>query len=103
MSNYSYVFHKCGDVFRDTSRLFSSAYSCSRDSGSLELVIPPIIYGLIKNFYDYSDPTFSSNVSFSRIKGYNAIVIPPSSVENSKEIETLCFVSSNISRSRVVL
>lgn len=107
MSNYSDVFHKCGDMFRDVNKLFFSDGSVSVVSGSNALSIAKIWYKVYRSFSEATPQKFlpDSSGCFGRISGFipAVIIIQPTLSNSFLNDSSESFVSSNHLIARVVI
>jgi len=107
MSNYSEVFHKCGDIFRDVNKLFFSDGSVSAVSGSNPLSIAKIWYEVYKSFSEATPQNFllCGSGHVGRISGFipAVIIIQPTLSNSILNDSSESFVSSNHLIARVVI
>ena len=107
MSNYSEVFHKCGDIFRDVNKLFFSDGSVSAVSGSNALSIAKIWYKVYRSFSEATPQNFllCGSGCFGRIVGFipAVIIIQPTLSNSILNDSSESFVSSNRLIARVVI
>ncbi len=103
MSNYSEVFHKCGDRFRDVTKLFCTDGSFTRVSGTISLTLPEIRYKIHRSFIDENPNFLSSDGLVAKKTALISIVIPNDKIYESFNDSTLSFKTSSIICARVIL